>query len=181
MSIYMSISSCIGNASFSPEEIRFTAPYHNKSTAIYKSDTGNLIDTIIFSKAQKKITKVRHLEVGFYNVNQIFITYKLSKKSFHRIMLHSIDKLDEPDPFINFMKYSDYSSGEEIDFLGLIFGKEYIDKCIETKKDIITFDEKDASHSGININKGIKSFKYSVKKGVTSFIDDDGIEWKKIN
>ena len=174
----MIFSSC-ENISFSPDEMNFFAPFQKANTIIYQSDKGGLNDTICFSKSEIKEYKIRHIELGFYNQNDLFTSYMLSKGSYHKITNQSID--GRPYYFIFFSKSTDSNSSKIISFLGLSFDDKYIDLVLKRKNQIVVFDKKDARYNGININKGIKSFKYNLEKGVISFIDEDDIMWNRIN
>ncbi|MBK7851332.1 MAG: hypothetical protein IPJ66_09440 [Bacteroidetes bacterium] len=41
------------------------------------------------------------------------------------------------------------------------------------------FDSNVADYSGMNVEKGIKSFTFNPGKGVSEFVDDRNIKWSK--
>src|SRR3984957_5885605 len=83
-------TSCTGNASFSPEEMRFAKPFVRADTVIYRSDAGQT-DTILFQAARIDTISYRNLEQGFYNENMLRVAYALSPKSFHQFTGASTD------------------------------------------------------------------------------------------
>jgi hypothetical protein len=171
-------SSCTGNASFTSEEMRFVKPFGKDSVVIYKSAEG-MIDTIRFLKIKIDTIKYRNFEQGFYNENTLTVGYELTKNSFHKITVQSIDS--EPEHLLLFLKAKDSHSSKEISFLGLVFDENYINKIAGSKDRVIVFSSENARYTGVNINEGIKSFKFDFSKGVVSFIDKNDVEWVRIN
>ncbi len=173
------LSACLGNASFSEDEYKFVRPFSDTNNiVIYKSSKGQT-DTVLFSRWETDTIKYRSIEQGYYNENVLSVNYELSNNSFHKITVKSIN--NEPDHFLFFGKAKNSYSNKEICFLGLLFDKEYLENIISTKDASIVFSRHNAKYSGLNINQGIKSFTFDFNKGVVSFIDDDGVDWVRIN
>jgi hypothetical protein len=170
--------SCSANASFTSEEMRFVRPFENDSVVVYKSAQGQ-VDTIKFLKLRSDTIRYRNIEQGFYNENALTVGYELTDNSFHKITVQSLDK--EPEHFLLFLKAKNSHSSKEISFLGLVFDKEYINKILNTKDSLIIFSRENARYKGVNINEGIKSFKFDFNKGIVSFIDKNDIEWARMN
>jgi hypothetical protein len=80
-----------------------------------------------------------------------------------------------------FLKAKKSHSSKEISFLGLVFDEDYVNKIINTKDSSIIFSSENAQYKGVNINEGIKSFRFDFNKGIVSFIDKHEIEWVRIN
>jgi len=169
------ISSCMSNSSFNSEELKYVNPYLKSDTAVFKSFRG-LIDTIIFSSINVDTVKYRNFAQGYYNENILRVSYKLTNNSFHKLLNNSAN--GEPVDFISFSKAKDSHYSKEIYFLGLLFDENYLDQLKSTGHYIIFKSDK-AKYTGLNINKGIKSFKFSFAKGVESFDDDE--EWIRVN
>lgn len=167
-------ASCTGNASFTSEEMRFVAPFEKDSIVIYKSEEGQL-DTIRFLKLKIDTIRYRSIEQGFYNENALTIGYELTSNSYHKITVQSIN--NEPEHFLLFIKARKSHSSKEISFLGLVFDEDCINKILNRKDSSIIFSRENAQYKGVNINEGIKSFKFDFKHGVISFIDKNDIEW----
>lgn len=170
-------TSCLGNATFTKDEIRFMKPFFKENIIIFKSNIGQ-IDTITFLKYNVDTLKFRNIEQGFYNENRLFVGYKLSKGSYHKITLNSI--YETPEKFLSFTKAKNSHSSKEISFLGLIFDENFMDKNI-SNIDKIIFNKQNAIYSGININDGIKSFTFNFEKGIISYVDKKGNIFTRIN
>jgi hypothetical protein len=172
------MNSCIRNSSFNKEELKFVKPYLKENTVIFQSPQGYM-DTIVFSNSVIDTVELRNLSQGYYNENILRVTYKITSKSFHKLFEQSLS--NELIDFISFSKAKNSHSSKEIYFLGLLFNEDYLDGIInENTGEIIVFKSDKAKYTGLNINKGIKSFKFSFTKGIESFIDDSG-EWIRIN
>jgi len=171
-------ASCTSNASFTSKEMRFTKPFENDNVVVYKSQKGQ-IDTVRFLKLKIDTIRYRNIEQGFYNENAVTVGYELTNSSFHKITVQSIDK--EPEHFLLFLKAKNSHSSKEISFLGLAFGEDYINKILNTKDSSIVFSDENARYKDVNINEGIKSFKFDFNRGVVSFIDKHDIEWVRID
>jgi hypothetical protein len=171
-------ASCTGNASFTSEEMRFVKPFEIDSVIVYKSEQGQ-IDTVRFFKLKIDTIRYRNIEQGFYNESALTVGYELTNNSFHKITVQSINK--EPEHFLLFLKAKKSHSSKEISFLGLVFDEDYVNKIINTKDSSIIFSSENAQYKGVNINEGIKSFRFDFNKGIVSFIDKHEIEWVRIN
>jgi len=172
-------SSCTtGNASFSSEELRFTKPFSDNLVAVYKSETGQ-VDTITFLKWKVDTIKYRNLEQGFYNENTLSVGYKLTNNSFHKITVKGVGETSEN--LMLFIKAKNSHSSKEFCFLGLLFDESYLNNIMASKYGTIIFSQENAKYKDVNINEGIKSFTFSFEKGITSFIDKNNKEWKRIN
>jgi hypothetical protein len=169
-------TSCTGNTSFSPEEMRFAKPFSRADTAIYLSDAGQT-DTIIFQAARIDTIIYRNFEQGFYNENMLRIAYELSPKSFHQFTVASTD--GTPTYFINFVRAKNSHSVKEIYFLGLTFDEDYLDNIAAVTDKSILFSKEKAKYRDVNINEGIQNFEFSFDKGVVSFVDRQGVKWAR--
>lgn len=156
--------------------MRFAKPFAAKSTFIYKSATGK-IDTITFEPAKLDTAKVRSIEQGYYNQVRLQVSYHLSKGSYHKSTVVSIDNASEDFILISRVKGS--HTLKEISFLGLTFDEAYVDRLLKEKGDVIEFNNNEARYKGLNINEGINSFSFDYNEGITSFIDKKGIEWRR--
>ena len=173
------LNSCVSNSSFSQDELKFVNPYLKSDTVIYKSSQG-ITDTIIFASYIVDTVRVRNLSQGYYNENTLRVRYKLTNNSFHKLLQQSLN--NEPIDFISFSKVKNSHSTKEIYFLGLLFNKDFIEDLIKTNtSEEVIFKGEKAQYTGLNINKGIKSFTFNFLKGVVSFIDDSDGEWIRVN
>ena len=172
--LFCCISSCMQNATFSEDELRFAKPYSKTDTAIYQSEKG-LVDTIIFQQAIIDTFRPRSIEQGFYNELTLRVSYKLSTNSYHKLTVFS--KNNEPENFIQFSKAKGSHQNKEINFLGMNFSDEYVEKIDVSNKDEITFRAENAAYNEANINAGISSFVFDFDKGITSFVDINNVKW----
>ena len=163
-------TSCNDNASFTPDEMRFTKPFANSSTVVFKSSAGQT-DTVTFHPIIVDTVKYRNLEQGFYNENFLGIDYELTNNSFHKILGGSTER------FLLFLKAKNSHSANEISFLGLLFNEDYLNKVMDTKDSLVVFSQENARYTGVNINEGIKRFTFDFNKGVVSFVDRQDREW----
>lgn len=171
-------TSCNGNASFSPNELKFAKPFTKTNIVEYRSSRGQ-IDTIIFHSAIIDTVRIRSIEQGFYNDNILRVSYDLTDNSYHKLTVKSVN--GEPTYFISFAKAKNSHSTKEISFLGLLFDDDYLNKVVTTKETSIVFSQDNARYKGVNVNEGIKSFKFDFEKGVVSFVDKNDIEWLRSN
>lgn len=174
--LFCCFSACMENVKFSEDEVRFTKPFLKTGTVIYQSSTG-LIDTIMFYQAMNDTVKVRNIEQGFYNNSRLSVSYELTSNSYHKFTVKSVNK--EPEKFIQFNKAKDSHHSKEISFLGLVFGKAYLEKMDVRNKNEIAFSMENATYNEVNINEGIKSFVFDFDKGIISFIDIQNNKWEK--
>jgi hypothetical protein len=165
-------------ADFSKEELQFIKPFSKNQQFIFKSSTGQ-IDTIVFGAATFDTIEYRNIEQGFYNELALTIPYRITSGSFHKITVASLN--NEPEHFLQFTRAKGSHSSKEISFLGLIFDEESIKRIIAEKRGVLNFRKEDAFYSEVNINEGIRSFKFSFIKGVVSFVDKNNTEWRLLN
>ncbi len=169
--------SCNYNSSFDKNEWLFVKPFNKNDTAVYRSAKGQM-DTIIFYAVVEDTVKVRNIEQGFYNNNRLRVGYALTKNSFHKFLIESINK--EPEYFIIFSKAKYSSSFKQVSFLGLLFDDDNLKLITKPYDTAIVFSKKDAKYSGQNINEGINSFNFNFNVGIISFIDKHNVAWIKI-
>ncbi|HVM86682.1 MAG TPA: hypothetical protein VMT76_00745 [Puia sp.] len=173
--------SCTSNTSFTPEEMRFTDPFNDTSIIVYKSALGQ-IDSIKFFKWELDTIKYRNFSQGFYNENILRVKYQLLNHSYHKINYGGgLSNYELMDNYLSFLKSKNGHSDKEINFLGLEFDKDYVNKILNIKESSIIFSDENARYKGVNINQGIKSFKFDFEKGITSFVDKNGVQWVRSN
>lgn len=169
------LSSCFSVEGFSKEELLFAKPFLNPHQLIFQSPTGQR-DTIAFSAMSIDTIKYRSIEQGFYNELALSVNYRLSPGSYHKETIKSVN--DEPEHFLQFTRAKGSHSSKQVSFLGLIFNEGYLNRIAGERKGVLNFRKEEAVYSGVNINEGIKSFLFSFDKGIISFIDKQGDEWK---
>ena len=106
--------------------------------------------------------------------------YEFTKGSYHQFAMMSGGTKRYPQDILNLMKSSSDYGSLEIIFLGTIFGDSLknIDKINDT---LYYFDSDKADYSGMNVEKGINSFTFNTNLGVTEYIDERNIKWKRKN
>jgi hypothetical protein len=167
-------SFCFGVDTFTQSELKFVKPFYKTDTVIYTSENGQA-DTIVFNAFTEDTLKLRNLEQGFYNETQLRVRYSLTINSFHKITVKSVN--NEPDDFISFGNVKHSHSYKQICFLGLIFDEKYLDEVDVSQLNEITFTQDNATYKNVNINAGIKSFRFDFNKGILSFVDNNNIKW----
>jgi hypothetical protein len=173
--------SCTGNASFNHQEMRFIEPFKDTNIIIYKSALGQ-IDSVKFFKWELDTIKYRNFSQGFYNENILNVKYQILNHSYHKLDFGAgLSNYDLEESFLSFLKSKNGHDDKEISFLGLAFGEDYINKILDTKDSSIIFSSEKALYKSVNINEGIKSFKFDFEKGIISFVDKNGVEWVRFN
>ncbi|MBL0140178.1 MAG: hypothetical protein IPP86_16910 [Bacteroidetes bacterium] len=106
------------------------------------------------------------------------VVYTFSKGSYHQSAMMSDGKNRYDHWFVNSYKSSASYESLEISFIGTFFSENI--KNIQKKNDsTYFFDSNVADYSGMNVEKGIKSFTFNPGKGVSEFVDDRNIKWSK--
>jgi hypothetical protein len=174
-----SLTSCFNKTykvdDFVTDELVWYKPFTKTDSVIYISDKDEK-DTIIFKAPESASDSTRNFEQGFSNTNYLTVVYEFSKGSYHQSAMMSDGKTHYEHWFVNSYKSSDGYGSVEITFIGTIFS-EKIRKIRKVNDSTYYFDSKKADDSGINVEKGIKSFTFNTRLGVIEFIDDRNIKW----
>ena len=166
------------DVSFTEADLYFTKPFYQYNTAVYSSQD-NRTDTIIFFPRTFQVNKVRHIMQGFYNSYSYNVNYKIIGNSYHKLFDPNETEPETRLFSIGKSSSNPKSAGQEFCFLGLIFNETFLEKIETQKKTQIQLDESQAQYSGMNINKGIKSFVFHIDSGILSYIDYDNITWTR--
>lgn len=175
--IWTILFGCSNNkVKFTKQQLRLTIPFQNTETFIYKSGE-NKSDTITFYKVQYSFSHTSNFSQGFYDTYSYNVNYQLTPNSYHKSSLPGF--LGKEESLFHISKSSDNpeSTGQEFSFLGLIFDYKFLESISNDTTSLIIFDEKSAQYNGMNINEGIKIFKFQTDKGIVSFIDKNNVEW----
>lgn len=162
---------------FNIDELIWYKPYDKTDTVIFVSDK-NELDSIIFNKASSESDSTRDFEQGFSNTNYLTVSYTYTKGSYHQPALMGDSKTRYDQNILNMSKSSDGYGDLEIEFIGTIFG-DSIKNIKKVNDSIYFFDSKRADYSEMNVEKGIKDFTFSTKRGITNYTDDRNIKWKR--
>lgn len=164
---------------FDNEDLKWFKPFKKEDTVIFMSEK-NEFDTIIFQKVVADSDSTRGFSQGYSNSNYLTVPYEFTKGSYHQFAMMSGGTKRYPQDILNLMKSSSDYGSLEIIFLGTIFGDSLknIDKINDT---LYYFDSDKADYSGMNVEKGINSFTFNTNLGVTEYIDERNIKWKRKN
>jgi hypothetical protein len=165
--------SCKPNVSFNEKDNIIVSPFKKTDTIVYVSSVGIKYDTIIFFSPKRDTLKFRSFEQGFYDQYVLKLNYTVSLNSYHKI-------LNQNEVVLFYSSSVSDIRSKELCFLGLIFDEDVLNH-LPIDKEIITFNGEQAKYRGMNINEGIKSFDFSVREGIISYIDTTGAVWKRIN
>jgi len=161
---------------FTKEELKWTEPYQHDDTIVYKSPD-NKRDTVIFYQVQRQINHTHSLEQGYYYTYSYSVDYRLTIESYHKII--NPNEVGARTSLFDISKSTDdpTSAEQEFCFLGLIFDSKFLEDISNDTSSITLFDESKAQYKGVNINEGIRSFKFQKENGIISFIDKNNQEW----
>ncbi len=177
----ISLTSCFNKSNkvddFAIDELIWYKPFTKTDSVIFISDKGEK-DTIIFIAPQSVSDSTRDFEQGFSNTNYLTVVYEFSKGSYHQSAIMGNGKTRYDHWFVNSAKSSSGYGSVEITFIGTFFSDnlQNIQKVNDTT---YFFDSNKADYSGMNVEKGISSFTFNTKLGVTEFVDDRNIKWKR--
>lgn len=162
---------------FTTEELLWYKPFTKTDSVIYTSEKGEM-DTIIFNAPENVSDSTRNIEQGFSKTNYLTVVYTFSKGSYHQSAMMSDGKNRYNHWFVNSYKSSAGYESLEISFIGTFFS-ENIKNIQKINDSTYFFDSNLADYSGMNVEKGIKSFTFNPGKGVSEFVDDRNIKWSK--
>ena len=172
--------SCSYNkVTFTKQELKWTIPYQSDDTVIYQTRDDKR-DTIIFYQVEHQVNSTSNFEQGFYNNYTYGVDYRLTINSYHKNI--NPNEIGTKTSLYDIEKSSDNptSAGQEFCFLGLIFDYKFLENISEDTNSIILFDGAKAQYREMNINEGIKSFKFQKEQGIISFIDKNNEEWFRL-
>ncbi|WP_136824955.1 hypothetical protein [Pedobacter cryophilus] len=162
---------------FTEDELIWYKPFTKTDSVIFISDKGEK-DTIIFIAPESASDSTRDFEQGFSNTNYLTVVYEFSKGSYHQSAITGDGKTRYDHWFVNSSKSSSGYGSVEITFIGTFFSDSL--KNIQKVNDTTYFfDSNKADYSGMNVEKEINNFTFNARLGVTEFVDDRNIKWKR--
>jgi len=162
---------------FSADVLKWYNPYTKTDTVIFVSEKDDR-DTIIFQLPESASDSIRDFEQGFSNINYLTVNYNFTKGSFHQFRKMTDGKTRYKQNLLNAYKFSSGYESFEISFIGTIVSKN-IRKIKKLNDTIYYIDSEKADYSRMNVEKGIKSFKFSTKLGILEYLDDRNTKWKR--
>lgn len=163
---------------FTKDELMWFKPFIKTDSVIFISEKSEL-DTIIFHKTVADSDSTRSFEQGFSNTNYLTVPYDFTKGSYHQFALTGNGKTRYSQNIFNLSKSSEGHGTIEIIFIGIIFNGEELKNIKKLNKYIYFFDGRKATYSMVNVEKKIKNFTFDTEIGVTNYIDDRNINWKR--
>lgn len=181
LTIASTLTSCFNQTykvdDFTDKDLIWYKPFTKTDTVIYFSDKGEQ-DTIIFKAPKAESDSTRNFEQGFSNTNYLTVVYEFSKGSYHQSAMMSDGKTRYDHWFVNSYKSSAGYGSVEVTFIGTFFSDK-INNIQKVNDSTYYFDSEKADYSGLNVEKGIKNFTFDTRLGVTEFVDDRNIKWKR--
>jgi hypothetical protein len=136
-------------------------------------------DTIIFRKTVANSDSVRNFGQGYYNVNYLDVPYEFTKGSYHQFANMGNGQGLYSQDVVKISKSSSNNKMLEIIFIGTIFNGEHLKNIKQLDNCTYYFDSSKANYSGMNVEKGIKSFTFDTNVGIVKYVDDRGIIWER--
>ena len=168
--VFLALNSCSVKPKFDERELTLLSQFDKVDTVIYELESSEMRDTIIFLPLKIDTIKYRNPEICFCDEYIMSVAYKLTEGSYHKML-----GKNETTPLYFFSVNESYTS-RQLSFLGLGFNTGVLEKMLDTSS-VMVFDKINASFNGVNINKGIISFKFSKNEGIISFVDEFGELW----
>jgi hypothetical protein len=165
---------------FTKEQLKWFKPYSKVDTVVFISNKSEL-DTIIFDKVQLSRDTVRNvLELGYYSTTYLSIPYRFTKGSYHQFALMGDGNRRYDQALFSLSKTSNNQSQFEIIFIGTIFNGKELMHIKKLTPETFYFSSKQATYSGINVEKGIKDFTFDSRIGIVKFTDERNIYWERL-
>lgn len=164
---------------FTDEQLKWFKPFSHTDTVIFRS-ANNELDTIIFDKVHLDRDTVRNfLEQGYYSTNYLSVPYKFTKGSYHQFALMGDGKNRYDQALFSLSKSSNGQSEFEIVFIGTIFNGKELQNVVKLSPNLLYFDSKKSTYSGVNVEKWINGFTFDTRIGIIKYTDQRNILWKR--
>ncbi|HTD40701.1 MAG TPA: hypothetical protein VK671_08780, partial [Mucilaginibacter sp.] len=164
---------------FTNDDLKWFIPYNKSDTVVFISKKGEL-DTLVFLKKVISSDTIRDGR-GFYNTNYLTVPYMLTKGSYHQFAIMGDGKTRYPQDILSLSKKSDGITTFEITFLGTLFNGKELNNIRQINRYVYYFDSSKATYVGMDEEQGksIKNFTFDVRYGITKYVDERNVEWKR--
>jgi hypothetical protein len=163
---------------FTEDELKWFKPYDKTDIIVFVSEKAEQ-DSIVFGKTIAHSNSVRNVGQGYYNENHLAVPYEFTKGSYHQSAKMSNGKDLYSHEVVTMSKSSSGNDMMEIEFIGTIFNGKHLKSIRKVDGCTYYFDSSKANYSGMNVEKGIKSFTFDTNVGIVKYVDDRGVIWER--